>query len=316
MQIGVVVSPQGPAVGLDSGLIFGRVSPHLFKCDEGFNLRTLAGKAIFRQTVRTMAMKLLTVIFGLGAALFAAPAVADVVTRLPTQDKVVALTFDACEAYQPAAFDRSILDYLLSKKIPFTVFASGRFVENNLDDIRTLASLDFVDIENHSWDHPNTMNMFTPAHVAGQVERATTTIFEVTGKPPQFFRFPAGNYNPGGLKAVEEMGYHVVHWRWASGDPDKRESGNALVKRVAEKVRPGDILIFHINGRGWHTGEALPRIVEELTAQGYRFVLVSDYVGTPHDHSIPLPDALSTAKRVITAFSRLPLPINPGGVVN
>lgn len=276
----------------------------------------LAGRADIGQTKRIMGMKLSTVIFGLAAALLAARANADVVTRLPTQDKVVALTFDACEAYQPVAFDRSILDYLVSKNIPFTVFASGRFVEHNLDDIKALASLDFVDIENHSWDHPNTMNTFKPAHVAEQVERATATIFEATGRPPQFFRFPAGKYNQAGLKAAEAMGYHVVHWRWASGDPDKRESADALVNRVAEKVQPGDIMIFHINGRGWHTGEALPRIVDELTMQGYRFVLVSDYVGTPHPHSNPLPDPVSTAERLITALSRPPLPISPGGIAN
>ena len=52
----------------------------------------LAGNVDFGQTMRIMGMKLSNVIFGLAAALLAAPANADVVTRLPTQDKVVALT--------------------------------------------------------------------------------------------------------------------------------------------------------------------------------------------------------------------------------
>jgi peptidoglycan/xylan/chitin deacetylase (PgdA/CDA1 family) len=263
-----------------------------------------------------MGIKSCVALVGLCAALFTAPSRADVVTRLPTEDKVVALTFDACMAHEPASFDHSILDFLLEHKIPFTVFASGRFVEQNPDDIAALSQLDFVDIENHSWDHPNNMDHFKPEHVVSQVDHAAVAIAAATGRIPQFFRFPAGNYNEEGLKAVEAMGYHVVHWRWATGDPDKHESANALVSRVKEKTRPGDILIFHINGRGWHTGEALPRVVDELKAEGYRFVLVSDYIGTPRERTKQVTDPLAAAEKVITSVSSPLLPINPGGVVN
>jgi peptidoglycan/xylan/chitin deacetylase (PgdA/CDA1 family) len=233
-----------------------------------------------------MILRVLTA--GLIAALgFVAPAQADLVTRLPTDEKVVALTFDACEAGKPVAFDQAVLDYLMSHEIPFTVFASGRFVKTNFAVVQALSELDFVDIENHSWNHPNTMDKFSPSAVVSQVTRAQEEIAAATGRAPQFFRFPAGNYNEEGLKAVERLGLHVVHWRWATGDPDPHEGANALYHRVITKVAPGDILIFHINGRGVHTAEALPRILDELKAQGYRFVLVSDYIGTRHAHGSP-----------------------------
>jgi peptidoglycan/xylan/chitin deacetylase (PgdA/CDA1 family) len=206
---------------------------------------------------------------------------ADVVTQLPTTDRVVALTFDACEAGERVSFDRGILDYLVERRIPFTVFASGKFVQSNIEDVQALAQLDFVDIENHSWNHPNTMNHFSAEAVLDQIGRAHDAITTATGRGPQFFRFPAGNYNADGVKAAESLGYTVVHWRWATGDPDPRESAKALFRRVTTNVQPGDILIFHINGRGVHTAEALPRIVEQLEADGYRFVLVSDYIGQP-----------------------------------
>jgi peptidoglycan/xylan/chitin deacetylase (PgdA/CDA1 family) len=280
------------------------------------NWKVLAAVADVWHPMRPMGIRFLALSVGLAAALMSAPSRADVITRLPTEDKVVALTFDACMAHEPATFDHSILDVLVQRKIPFTVFASGRFVENNLADIEALSKLDFVDIENHSWDHPNNMDRFRPEHVVNQVDHAAEAITTATGRGPQFFRFPAGNYNEDGLKAVEAIGYHVVHWRWASGDPDRHESANALVNRVAEKTRPGDILIFHINGRGWHTGEALPRILDTLQGEGYRFVLVSDYVGVPHPHSGGLVDPLAAAGKLITSVQSPPLPITPGGVVN
>lgn len=238
----------------------------------------------------------------LGLLLAAVPARADLITRLPTEERVVALTFDACEAGKPVSFDHGILDYLVARKIPFTVFASGRFVQTNFAAVQALSTLDFVDIENHSWNHPNTMNHFRAEAVLDQVGRAHNEIVTATGRQPQFFRFPAGNFNEEGLKAVESLGYHVVHWRWATGDPDPREGANALYNRVVSKVAPGDILIFHINGRGVHTAQALPRIVEQLEAEGYRFVLVSDYVGTPHLHQAPAPLTAEAVRRKLDDF--------------
>jgi peptidoglycan/xylan/chitin deacetylase (PgdA/CDA1 family) len=54
-----------------------------------------------------------------------------------------------------------------------------------------------------------------------------------------------------------------------------------LVAQTMERTRPGDILIFHVNGRGWHTAEALPRIVDGLAARGYTFVALEGQL-PPH----------------------------------
>jgi peptidoglycan/xylan/chitin deacetylase (PgdA/CDA1 family) len=241
---------------------------------------------------------------------------AEIIERLPTNEKVVALTFDACEAGERVAFDRSILDLLLVRRIPFTVFATGRFVEDNRTDIEDLARLDFVEIENHSWNHPNHMHAFAPGEVVKQVERTDRLIAEATGRTPQFFRFPAGNFNADGLKAVEDHGRKVVHWRWATGDPDPMTSADTLYERVMRRVAPGDILIFHINGRGHRTGEALPRIVDALEAQGYRFVLLSDYIGEPRRPKPPEPPAATVARMLDNLVNRAPLVALSSGVLD
>ncbi len=274
-NIGAVVFPQGPAVSADGGLIFGRMSPHFFR------VQTACAGGGVRAFPVAMGMKIIRAVLCLCALLAGGSARADLVTRLPTNDKVVALTFDACEGWEGVSFDRQILEFLLLRQIPFTLFTTGKFVENNASDIKMLAALDFVDIENHSWDHPNTMNRFAPQAVEQQIERAQESITRATGRAPQFFRFPAGKFNARGLEASEALGLHVVHWRWASGDPSERETADRLIARTMTNVVAGDILIFHINGRGIHTAEALPEIIDRLQADGYRFVLVSDYVGQP-----------------------------------
>jgi len=44
---------------------------------------------------------------------------------------------------------------------------------------------------------------------------------------------------------------------------------------VLARARPGAIVIMHVNGRGWHTAQALPILIPALRARGYAFVTVS-----------------------------------------
>jgi peptidoglycan/xylan/chitin deacetylase (PgdA/CDA1 family) len=199
-----------------------------------------------------------------------------VVTSLPTDEPLVALTFDACETRSPSWLDRSILDYLTLERIPFTIFASGRFAERSRDHLKELASLHGVEIENHSLSHRQHMERLSDEAVKREVLGAETIIQGITGVRPRFFRFPAGNYDRRTLGMVELLGYRVVHWTFASGDPAKESSEARLTKWVLSQVRPGSILIFHVNGRGYHTGEALPAIVRGIREKGMRFVKLED----------------------------------------
>src|SRR5262245_2396369 len=45
---------------------------------------------------------------------------------------------------------------------------------------------------------------------------------------------------------------------------------------VLTNVQPGSIVLFHANGRGWHTEGALPGIIATLKARGYEFATVSE----------------------------------------
>ena len=46
-----------------------------------------------------------------------------------------------------------------------------------------------------------------------------------------------------------------------------------------QRMIAGSIIIMHVNGRGWHTSEALPTIIDTLREQGYIFVTVSELLG-------------------------------------
>lgn len=198
---------------------------------------------------------------------------AEVITRLPLADKTIALTFDGCEGRgKPAILDQSIVAVLTREQVPYTIFATGLFAKRNEQVLRSLIVSPLVEIENHSFSHPQHMERLDDAAVAAQVADADAVITAITGRQPRFFRFPAGNYDARVLKIVEASGHRVAHWRFPSGDPAKGLTPQHLTQWVLYKTRPGDILIFHINGRAPETAVALPPILAGLRARGYRFV--------------------------------------------
>lgn len=196
---------------------------------------------------------------------------AAVISQLPGNDTIIVLTFDACETKTPSFLDEKIVSFLMGERIPFTIFVSGKFARRNGEALRALASSGLVELENHSLSHVQHMERLSAEAVVREVQACEALLTEIAGRRPLFFRFPAGNYDQRSLRIVEDLGYRVVHWSFASGDPDKQLSPQRLSAWVLGKARPGNILIFHVNGRGYSTGAALPQIVAELRNRGMQF---------------------------------------------
>ncbi len=199
---------------------------------------------------------------------------AAVIEKLPTV--AVALTFDACETTTPSFFDEKVLSFLIENKIPFTVFVTGKFLKRNMQRVVEISLLPFVEIENHSMNHRQHMEKLTEVEFRHEIEDLDTLLWKTIGKKSKYFRFPAGNYDAKALQIVEHMNLKVVHWAFASGDPDHNVNPAELRQWVVAKTRPGDVLIFHINGRGYSTGAALPGIVADLQKKGIHFVKLED----------------------------------------
>jgi peptidoglycan/xylan/chitin deacetylase (PgdA/CDA1 family) len=120
------------------------------------------------------------------------------------------------------------------------------------------------------------MERLSPDDVKKEVMALDDQMKKMIGKKTKYFRFPGGNYDAKTLKLIEDMNYKVVHWTFPSGDPDKHVTAPKLRSWVVSKARPGNVLIFHINGRGYSTGEALPQIVNDLRKKGIKFVKLED----------------------------------------
>ncbi len=217
--------------------------------------------------------------------------------KLPPGKKLVALTFDLCE--QPseiAGYQGGIVDFLRKNRIRATFFAGGKWMLSHRERTQQLMTDPLFETANHSWEHRNLRNLSGTA-LTDEIKNAQlayeqvreeleakqcvapgtrTPASERAPKRLGYFRFPFGACSPQALDEVAGMGLLPIQWDVSSGDPARAVTAAEITQNVVESVRPGSIVLFHANGRGYHTDEAVPGIVAALKAKGYEFVTVTE----------------------------------------
>ena len=138
-----------------------------------------------------------------------------------------------------------------------------------------LASLPNIEIANHGWAHQNLVKA-PEAAVRREVSQAQDVLYTLTGKVPQLFRPPFAEYDANTVRIAGELGMVIGQYDVASGDPDQHFTPKILTRWVTDSVKNGSIIVMHINLRGWHTADALPDIIGELTSRGFEFVTASE----------------------------------------
>ena len=123
---------------------------------------------------------------------------AGVKSRIDTSEKVAAITLDACGGKRGSGFDRELIDFLRSEKIPATLFLTALWIDANPGLTEELSRDPLFEIENHGYRHK-------PASVKGakiygrrgtksagelfdEIELNARKIESITGRRPVFYR--------------------------------------------------------------------------------------------------------------------------------
>ncbi|MGB2875545.1 MAG: polysaccharide deacetylase family protein [Gaiellaceae bacterium] len=200
------------------------------------------------------------------------------IDRLPTRAKIVALTFDAGGNDAGAA---RLVRTLERDHVRATFFLTGRFARTYPRLARTLGRR--FAIGNHTYSHPNLTGLPSPL-VRQEIQRGAFWIRAKTGRDPRpLFRFPYGARDARTIAIARSLGYADVYWStdtWGwMGSPAQSRAG--VVHRVLERVRPGEIVLMHVGAsRDGSTldAAALPTVIRDLRARGYRFVTLRPWV--------------------------------------
>lgn len=197
----------------------------------------------------------------------------DIVWEVPTDEKIIALTFD--DGPDPADTPE-ILDLLNQYEAKATFFVIGQRVERYPDLVKRELR-EGHEIANHTYSHPYFQKRIPGEKVQDEILKAEQTILDTTGLKPNLFRPPGGYYGENLVNASKKSGYLVVMWSWHQDTEDWNRPGVAkIVNKVLTNARNGDIILFHdyVEGKS-QTIEALKQILPQLKERGYRFVTVS-----------------------------------------
>ena len=206
-------------------------------------------------------------------------------TRLDTDEKVIALTLDACGSAKGNGVDSRLMEFLIREQIPATLFINGRWIDANPELFRQLAANPLFEIANHGIRHKpasitgrsiygiaGTKNV---AEVVEEIELNARKIEAISGVRPKLYRSGTAYYDEIAVQISQGLGHEVAGYSLL-GDAGATWSG-AQVKAALLKAVPGDIALLHMNHPEAGTGAGIIAAVPELQRRGVRFVRMSDY---------------------------------------
>ena len=196
------------------------------------------------------------------------------VATLPTTDKVVALTFD--DGPSEADVD-PILDTLASRGVKGTFFVNGRNLAASPEAGRRIVAAGH-ELGNHTWSHRR-MAFVSQSTVAAEVEPTDAAIREAGQQGPILFRPPYGKKLVGLPMYLDSHDRTTVMWDvavedYSAGAPP--QTTEDLVHLTVSQTRPGSIILLHPWQGRTDTQQAIGPNIDQLRAEGYRFVTVSE----------------------------------------
>lgn len=201
----------------------------------------------------------------------------DFLPRAPWTPRRVAFTFDDGPH---GAYTGRLLDALRRAGAKATFFVVGGPAERRPDLVREILRRG-SEVANHTYSHPN-LTKISRAELDDEIQRAQRVIEGAGGGRAMFFRPPGGQFNDSVRAAARACGHRMVLWTVLPKDHE-HPSADVIRRRILSEVTDGGVVLLHSGVE--ETLRALPGILEELTARGYRFVTVGDLAadGRPGD---------------------------------
>ncbi|ERI92455.1 polysaccharide deacetylase [Clostridiales bacterium oral taxon 876 str. F0540] len=187
-------------------------------------------------------------------------------------DKIAYLTFDDGPSYKVTP---AVLDILKKENIKATFFVVGQTVKSNPELLKREKAEGHT-IGNHTYSHNYKYLYSNTSNFLEDLKKNDSIIKSVIGDyNDKLIRFPGGSFGKQAYqKAAEEAGYTYIDWNCLSGDAEsKKKSVEQLIQGVKSTARGQHQLtiLMHDTAGKETTAEALPKIIEYLKGQGYKF---------------------------------------------
>ena len=205
-----------------------------------------------------MDMKRKLLVLVLILSLLAVPA------RAQDGEKLIALTFDDGPS---GRFTRRLLEGLEERDAKATFFLCGYRMEQMPGLAEEIADAGH-EIGLHGYSHDSMAEMSVET-----LRKELDDTAQLLGWYPTILRPPGGASGEALRQVSAERDLAIIHWSvdpkdWATSDTDE------IVRRVVEQAGDGDVILMHDMSDS--SVDAALEIIDELSAQGFRFVTVSE----------------------------------------
>jgi peptidoglycan/xylan/chitin deacetylase (PgdA/CDA1 family)/rhodanese-related sulfurtransferase len=195
------------------------------------------------------------------------------IERGPRGKSQIALTFDA--GANAECFEDLIVA-LERARVHSTFFITGNWAQRNVDCARAITKHGH-EVGNHTWNHL-ALTKYSDEIVREEITRAEDLLREISGQNPRpRWRAPVGERNDRVLQIAASLGYRSIYWTIDSLDSvEPRKTPEFLIDRITSKTDAeldGAIILMHVGIKS--TADALPAIIANLQARGFRLVTVS-----------------------------------------
>jgi len=199
----------------------------------------------------------------------------EIVPRVNTSQKVVALTFDDGPTPKATA---ELLAILAAENIHATFFVIGGDLEQHPEEGKKIVAAGH-ELGNHSYSHTR-MILVTPAFVRREIESTDKLIRETGFQGPIHFRPPYGKKLFALPYYLSKTGRKTITWDVEPDSyPEIAASSDKITEHVLSKVEPGSIVLLHVMyPSGAESMKAVKKIIGGLRAQGYSFKTVSELI--------------------------------------
>ena len=196
--------------------------------------------------------------------------VGEVICRVDTDSKVVALSFD--DGPTPEGVD-ALLPILESHGVKATFFLIGDRMDRFPGTAERLLAAGH-ELGNHTFSHKR--NLFrSQSFYRKEVQEAQDRL-EKAGSQTLWFRPPFGKRLIGLPIEVERAGLTTVTWDVEDRPEDFDGDPEAFAADIVARVKPGSIILMHPMYRHNQTArDALPLVLTGLQERGYDVVTVS-----------------------------------------
>jgi peptidoglycan/xylan/chitin deacetylase (PgdA/CDA1 family) len=202
--------------------------------------------------------------------------------NIPSNQKKLALTFDACGGETGNHYDEALINFLKKEKIAATLFINSRWIDANPTIFLQLAKDTLFEIANHGFQHrPCSVSGLGKYGIAGtknigevvdEMELNSRKIAKLTGKRPRFFRSGTAYIDELSVQIARQLGMETVAYSILSGDTDPKTTPEAIKNNLLKQATNGGIAIMHFNHPKWQTYEGLKMAIPILRKAGYQFV--------------------------------------------